>query len=55
VAKTDRRIRRLEKEIMREHAQDPKGEKLKQLRNELDKLLKELSVEKQPLPPKNWK
>ena len=53
MAKTDRKITRLEREIKRELAQDPTGEKLKQLRDELDELLARLSAEKQPLLPKN--
>lgn len=46
-------IRKLEKEIMREHRNDPTGEKLKQLRRELQVLLKRLSEEKQPRLPRN--
>ncbi len=48
----DRKIRKLEKEIMREHRSDPTGEKLKRLRIELQELLEKLSKKQQPRLPK---
>lgn len=46
------RIRKLEKEIMRERRNDPAGEKLKRLRIELQELLRRLSEKQQPRLPK---
>ena len=42
------RIRKLEKEIMREQRNDPTGKKLKRLRRELQELLRKLSNKQQP-------
>ncbi len=47
-----KRIRTLEKEIMREQLSDPTGKKLRRLRLELQALLNKLSKKQQPRLPK---